>query len=593
MHYLIIATYAVITCFTAFSMEIEPQEAFKIKHSDGDIVIPNDVVQKYSVLRTATTTGMKRDLTLNEYDHKHVCTFFDTIQNKLTTPLDHRDLKSLLALNDYVSGGNTEEQLLFQKQITSPLSTFLKTNPKKLYQHIDKLCLYENIFDTVDNSTKKKLATLADNPEEETSFCCALYMAMYNSRLSKLWYTVTQATPINIRPRYRATIAEADAQDPFLLALKKWKKEDPARRLFGKLMDALGHYSIKRETTDPTFNYKNGYEHSAEINSFFTSLHNLDSSYHYTHAQVSKLFLDNAFDRCHLPLIAEYCEYVQERAYDRRCARGMTYQINRMSFGNNKSIRRFYDVDSIALNNAVFQSAYHYEDLHVNCSIKQNAQLDGLDTISPSKNICLEIPSLPSSTHYTHQGEGIENKTIYAITPPWWRLKTIATLIGGAGILYAISKSITKAHLANETFYKTRIDNEFFNVITDENMQAFRAIKSVRGESYVKIMDNDLVKDRLNNILYTWHNTAKNTLTDDSLTQADTLLKTANTIDVSYFGSWFVSIILQRIVPAFVAGFGFLNFQGRRFLSNTIGLVFPGCAERTCTICVPKQSKNT
>jgi hypothetical protein len=604
MHYLIIAACAAITCCTAFSMEIKPQETFNIKHPDGDITVPTDIVQKYSALRAATaaTKTMNGTFKLEEYDHKHVCTFFDIIQNKLTTPLGHNNLESLLALNDYLSAGDAKEQLLFQKQITSPLNTFLKTNPKKLYQHTDKLCLYENIFDAVDNATKKYLATLADNPEEETSFCCALYMAMYNSRLSKLWYAVTQATPIDIRTRPGLTpLVQDDAKDPFLLALGQWKEQDPARRLFGKLMDALGHDSRTPGITwlgHPT------------TNESVTSLHNFDECFYDIDPRYGRLSrcikggnigLGNAFDRCHLPLVAEWCKYIRERANNKKCSAWSDNTIYQIDIGHNQSIRRFYDVDSMALRNPVFQPRsyeppypFYTGSKHklpnnkilVTCETKKNASLDGLNTIPPTKSTCFKIPSLPSSTHYADRDEQ-QKRTLYFVTPPWWKLKTIATWIAGAGILYAISKSVARAHLDNKVFYTSRIDNEFFNVITYEDIQAFRAIKSVNGESYVQIMNGDLVKVRLNAIVNTWQNTTKSPLTLDSLFKANSLLKTAKTIDTLSNDTWWGTTYLGGIATL-IKGCEFLYLQGMGFLWNTIGLVFPHFAERTCTICVDK-----
>jgi hypothetical protein len=418
-----------------------------IEHPHGHITIPSTIANKYSFFSLQSNTQWKQEnITLQEFNYKHIKQFFAlennqqsswSYENPSNSTITSDDIYALQKLNDFLSAGNHAQQSL---AIPFLIANTLKARPKDIYKNLPLLTLYEQIFDSVDKPMQKSLALQADNQNDHTSFCCALYMAMYNPNISDLWYQVTKKTAIGYTEKNRKYCFDlkekVEFSDPFFLALQKWKQHDPACRLFGKLMDALGHDS----TTLGLFT-NSDYSHGSEvnINKTVTSLHNFDVCYWYLREDDLKqqlnpisLYACNAFDRTHLPLIVEWCRYIKESQYQKAIESGNVSRLSAIKIGDNQSIRRFYDVDSFTLHKPIFCTR-----TRIVCDAKPTAHFDGLNTIPPSKEITFSLHHLPPNIDATFSHDFPSgNKFMYAykVFPAWWRIKTItywAFIVGG------------------------------------------------------------------------------------------------------------------------------------------------------------------
>jgi hypothetical protein len=379
---------------------------YTIDHPQGHITIPSTITDKYSFFSLQSNTQLKQEkITLQEFDYKHIKQFFDLVENKPSSilswqywnnsPITDEDVEPLLHLNNFLSAGIAEQQAF----ITTSIANRLKARPKDIYKNLPLLTLYEQIFDSADKPTQKLLAMQADNQNDHTSFCCALYMAMYNPNVSTLWNNVGKDTKFDIDHKTMLDInAELKIEYRPVSGLEQWYTQDPARILFGKCMDALNRRSIwlndQPRTSLHEFYYCTNEKFNAE--------------------NKPNISIKDPIDRTHLPLIAKFHEYNRTKFH-------VKYEysfihIDKLTIGN-KSIRRLYDVDTMALANSVFSPK-----ATIDISTLPTACFDNLDSM-PEKIVTLNHVPL-NINEYKHM---LHNKNTLSIWSKWyWPKRFIA-----------------------------------------------------------------------------------------------------------------------------------------------------------------------
>jgi hypothetical protein len=449
----------------------ETVSTYTINHpSKKTIMVPPSIAQKYDFFNANTLWHGQKAISFSDHSVRHINQFFDILHDKPTSSFMWRywpkasntimdnDVEPLYNLNEYVSCGNSHQKIF----LATAIANKLKDNPNQLYNNLPLLTLYESIFDSVDPSTKKTMAMHADDSTIPSSLCCTLYKVMYNPRLSSLWHRVTVSNKKISR----------DDPNAFINVLAQWKKQDPARRLFGKLMDSLGYISSAEQSIKER--EYNTYDLLFVIDCI-NSLHNFDQVMYSLFQKVQGrytgkrytgrgLYLSNTFDRLHMPLITIFWEYLDYADSSQTIDAMSCIQQDKES----ASIRNFYTVDAYALKSEIITQSFT-QHFTIDCKMKY---AEGLQDVPKEKNIQFFFETMPSNVNPIRKFNN--NPYSFIILPRFARLKTFATWVGILSVCYGLHK----LYKANTAYIAKKIDTHM-QTITPEICQGIAACKTL------------------------------------------------------------------------------------------------------------------